>query len=484
MSSYANQVERLRSGVEAIESTHSEARSLTDFARYENDPHGFMRDVLGFRPWEMQVTISEMVRDSQRVCAVSANGMGKDAVTARIALWWVYARRGMCILTGPTERQVKQILMREVRRAFNAAPDLPGDLYATELRVSEDAGILAFTSDNADRLVGFHHPRLLVAITEGQGVEDVAYEAAQACCTDPNNRLFVYGNPMRPTGAFYRAANSGSWNTLHMPASAHPNVISGRNEIPGGISRQWVDDIRNEYGETSAFFRSRVLAEFPEDSAEGLISRAALRAAFDRFESGAMENAASNYRPMLSLDVARFGPDASVLSVIQGPIVREIVTWRGATITDSADRAEEHIKKHWTDRRTYPPAIAIDEVGLGAGCVDILRRKGYSVFAFNGAAKPADPRFLNARAESHWSFRELLENNRIAIPRDLLLEEEALAIEWQPAVATNKIQIVSKDTVRGSIGRSPDRLDSIVIGYSYGIGRSSFNQSIVTTYRV
>jgi hypothetical protein len=86
--------------------------------RYDHDPTGFMRDVLHCEPWSAQVEMSERVRDHARVCVVTANGLGKDWVTARIALWWVYARRGFVILTGPGERQVKQILMREIRRAF------------------------------------------------------------------------------------------------------------------------------------------------------------------------------------------------------------------------------------------------------------------------------------------------------------------------------------------------------------------------------
>ncbi len=46
----------------------------------------------------------------------SANGCGKDWLAARLALWWVYARQGLVLLTGPTERQVVEIVMGEVAR--------------------------------------------------------------------------------------------------------------------------------------------------------------------------------------------------------------------------------------------------------------------------------------------------------------------------------------------------------------------------------
>ena len=224
--SYSTEVRRLREQVGELIASHEQARDISEFSKYASDPERFMRDVLKCEPWEKQITMAELVRDSRRTVCLSANGIGKDWTCARIALWWVFARRGLVILTGPTERQVKFILMREVRRAFTCAPELPGDLYSLELRVGDsgECGILAFTSDNADRMTGFHHPRLLICITEGQGVDDAAYEAAAACATGPENRLFVYGNPMRPTGSFYRIAHSDNWSRLRIPAYEHPQV--------------------------------------------------------------------------------------------------------------------------------------------------------------------------------------------------------------------------------------------------------------------
>jgi hypothetical protein len=61
---------------------------------------------------------------------------------------------------------------------------------------------------------------------------------------------------------------------------------------------------------------------------------------------------------------------------------------------------------------------------------------------------------LRSRSETHWTLRQLLENNQVAIPQDLALEEEGLAVEWQ-VKAKNLIQILSKDSIRGS---SADRL--------------------------
>lgn len=459
-------IERFRAEVGALVARHEQTRDLASFAKYADDPAGFMRDVLRCEPWSKQVEMAERVRDNPRVVCVTSNGIGKDWVTARIALWWVFARRGFVVLTGPTERQVKNILMREVRRAFSKAPELPGELYALELRAdaTSECGILAFTSDNADKLTGFHHPRLLVCMTEGQGVEDEAYEAAQACCTSPGNRLFVYGNPTRPTGAFYRAAQSDHWNTLTIPASSHPNVVTGREEIPGAVSRDWIESMREEYGEGSSIYMARVLARFPEESLEGLVKREWLRAAFDRHSEGAIAVAGGRYPTLLAVDVARFGPDSSAIAVLKGPLVERMITWRGTSITETADRVIACANEVSHFGATPRPKIMVDEPGLGGGVIDVLRSKGWRTLAFNGAAAAPDSRrFLNMRAASHWQFRELLENQQVILPRDSALEEEALAVEWQ-LTTSGHIQVVAKDLVRKAIGRSPDRLDAVVMG--------------------
>jgi hypothetical protein len=96
------------------------------------------------------------------------------------ALWWTYARGGLVLVTGPTERQVVEVVMGEVRQAFRKATDLPGDLYRTALRVGDRAAILAFTSTEASRLTGFHAPRVLALITEAQGVEAFVCDSRQA----------------------------------------------------------------------------------------------------------------------------------------------------------------------------------------------------------------------------------------------------------------------------------------------------------------
>ena len=294
--------------------------------------------------------------------------------------------------------------------------------------------------------------------------------------TGPENRLLVYGNPTRPTGSFYRIAHSDNWSTLRIPASEHPNIISGRDEIPGAVSCDWIAGLAAEYGRSSSIYRSRVEARFPGDAIEGLIRREWLRAAVERYE--AMGNETRERRearllapPTMALDVSRFGPDKTVLAVMQGPRVIELVTWGEASITETVDRVIEHGRRVAArDIWNRQPTVWVDEPGLGGGAIDVLKAEGYPTSAFNGAKRASDPsRWLNKRAEAFWHFRDVLENGAIELPPDKLLEEEALAVEWQIA-PNGAIQIMGKDLLRKALGRSPDRLDAVVIGLAVSLG--------------
>jgi len=68
-----------------------------------------------------------------------------------------------------------------------------------------------------------------------------------------------------------------------------------------------------------------------------------------------------------------------------------------------------------------------------------------------------------------WHFRTVLEEGRVELLPDRLLEEDALAVEWQIA-PRGAIQIMGKDLIRKALGRSPDRLDADAIGPGVSLG--------------
>lgn len=464
---------RLETELGELLATHERARDLSDFERYADDPVGFLRDVLKADPWSKQVEIAESVRDHRQTAVRSNNSAGKDWTAARLALWWTYARQGLVLITGPTERQVREVVMAEVARAFAAAKDLPGELYASALRLGreETAGILAFTSTEASRLTGFHAPRVLVILTESQGVEDFAWEGMLSCATGPEDRIAAVGNPLAPAGRFYAVSKPGSgWNPIPISALEHPNVVQGEMVIPGGPSREWIEVMAAEFGRNSGMYRSRVLGEFPDSAEDGLFRRPWVDAAMERWSDEEWRERATAGLPYrAALDVARFGPDRTVLAIRRGPVLEEFVSWSRCDLVETVDRTLEELSERGIIQYRRRVPIVVDTVGLGAGVFDDLKRRTHPAIEFNGGQQATDHRrYSNRRAESFWTLRSLLEAGEIALPPDEDLAEELMAQRWVPT-HSGTVQLIAKDEIRSTLGRSPDLADAVSMLWAPGL---------------
>lgn len=470
---------------------HDQPSDLSEFAGYAEDPVGFIRDVLGGEPWGRQVEIAESVRDEPLVVVRSANAVGKDWTAARLALWWVYARRGLALVTGPTERQVREVVMGEVARAFRRAPDLPGELFTSALRLPGDeaAGILAFTSTEASRLTGFHAPRVMAMLTEAQAVEGFAWEGLLACATGSSDRVLAVGNPLSPSGRFYAASRSSAWLSVAISAEDHPNLQEAREVIPGGPSRAFVDRIRQEYGEDSGIYAARVLGQFPEDAEEGLVKLQWLEAAAERHARFRRWQREPDPGPVVvGVDVARYGSDRTILAVRRGDVLEELKRLpQGSTMETTGhvlrelrriEAGQEYVGRDewephglWRPREPPKPGrrraqVVVDEAGLGGGVVDRLREQGRDVLAFNSSFRPERSldreRFLNLRAVAFWKLRKLLERGELTIPHHDDLWRELQATTWK-IHSSGKIQIEGKDAIRSALGRSPDYADAVAM---------------------
>lgn len=485
-------IRALEQDVGELLATHDSGADLSTFAPWSEDPVGFIREVLGGEPWARQVEIAEAVRDHPQVAVRSCNGAGKDWLAARLALWWAVARGGLAVLTGPTEAQVSEILMRnEVWRAFAGAdPELPGDLHVRAYRPGGEgrAGIVAKTATEVSSLTGLHRAEVLFVITEAQheGL-GVAFDAAFANAVGERDRKLVLGNPLNPAGRFYRAHQPTSdWRASKIAAADVPNVREGRVVVPGLMTAEGVDRIAREYGTDSGYYQARVLAEFPEEMEEGVFTSEMLDRAARLYESGALAAEAVDRPPVLAVDPARFGPDASVVALRRGPVVVDLLTWEGRTSTmELAGRVAEAARRLELRPRPNPEVasryrdvseentpedglaargrIIVDEVGLGAGVADRLDELGWNVRPYNGGRKAGEPeRFYNRRAESYWTLRQRLERGEVALPSDPELREELLALRWRPT-SDGRVQLEAKRDLKSRLGRSPDKSDAVVM---------------------
>ena len=452
-------------------------RRLEEFKRYEKDPESFIREVLKAEPWEAQVAIAEDVLKSPLVCVKSGNGLGKDWLAAHLALWWTYARRGLVLVTGPTQKQVREIVMGEVAMAWGKAGDLPGELYTTALRVPGDdkAGIISFTSTEVSRLTGHHADRIMVIITEGQGCPPFAYEAAYRCAVGANDRMLVVGNPNSRSCTFAQLFESDAWSQHTISCFDCPNVLQGEEVIRGMMTLQGIARIESEYGKGSGVYAAAVLGEFPSEDSEALIRRYWLEQSAERFRTGTQSEDA----PIIAVDPARYGNDKTACAIKRGNQIGKCETWSQRDMMETVDKIVDLAERVGvTPHRENPPyqfpthgRIVVDVIGLGSGVLDRLKQLRYETREFNASrkARKAD-KFQNLRAEAFWELRRQLEAGQIDIEWDPLLVDELTSLQWAPNAA-GKIAMESKDDLRSRIGRSCDRADATVMALSGGIDR-------------
>ena len=157
-------------------------------------------------------------------------------------------------------------------------------------------------------------------------------------------------------------------------------------------------------------------------------------------------------------DVARYGDDESVLTIRKGnKVIRQIIYKH----TDLMQLADEFYAVYVNEKAE---SIKVDAVGIGAGVVDALRRKGVNVIEINESQSPYDSKYQNARAEMYFNLREKAMNDEISIPDDSELKTEISHTHYKTN-SQMRIQIEAKDEIKKKIGRSPDRADSLALAF-------------------
>ena len=427
--------------------------------RFRKDPLFFNDAVLGGTLWSKQQQIFESVRDNRKTVVRSGHGVGKTHAVAKLVLWWLMSFfPSKVITTAPTWTQVENVLWKEIGRTYSGARvPLGGRLKRTALTLeSEDWFALGLSTDEAERFQGFHSPNLLVIFDEAPGVQPIIWEAAQGLMTGENNKFVGIGNPISPSGPFFEAFNGESaaqYNQIHISCLECPNVIEGKEVIPGLTTKRWVDDRRSEWGEHSPLFMSRVLGEFPIEGANTLIP---LSWCMDACARTAKHVERSKY---MGVDVARYGDDSTVITVFQPPIKR---SWRFQG-KDTMTVANEVVRLYNEER---PNVIAVDDTGVGGGVIDRLLELRLPAIGINFSESARNRgMFRGIRDEMYWTTRERFRTGQIVLDKgkDGKLINQLSAVQYTVIDRSGKIQVESKKEMKKRGLPSPDEADSFIL---------------------
>lgn len=453
-------------GVSAMGRPVNDAAQLAE--RIRREPVRFVRDFFGETLLGKQGEILEALRDHDNVLVRSCHDSGKTYVAARAVIWYLMSHPGDAIVvtTAPTWAQVEQLLWREIASAYGKAKvSLGGRLLTTRLELGPKWYAIGLATDQPVNLQGFHASNVLVVIDEADAVAAATWTALDSVLTSAGAKLLAIGNPLDPLSEFRRRHDSATARTKCIRISADdvlPLTDSGR--YPFLLQRTWVEDKAARWGEESALYIGKVLAEWPDEGSDTLIPIAWLERAKGRAVPKGLR--------ALGVDVARFGSARSVRTLLEG-------NWLVWSRTAQGDDTMQTAGRVLADIEAYAPvAIGVDDTGVGGAVTDRLRQLGKYVDPLNFGARAFDhTRYANRGSEIYWLTRQAFEQDLIGFSMaDPDAVDELIAELNRPTYDTDeqgrmRVNKYGRGRERSMseedrVARSPDRADSFVIGYA------------------
>lgn len=513
--------EQLQRLIKARQETLAQAASVQEFGKYQEDPHGYARNVLKVDLTNDQSDILTSVKDNRFTLVKASHSVGKTFLAAVAGSWWYDCwTEHICYITAPTWAQALGLTFKELKTGRRKL-QLPGEILDSGV-VRDIDEILAAShyvkALNAERGEGFqgeHSAPILVIIEEGPGVPKYIWEAtATGLMTIEECRLLAIGNPTDKNTEFGFAAESDKYNVLTISALEHPNItaemcgeprpypkaISLRAIQEGLVDHCTVTDALTEdafewhplieinkalAGEPAdlnqkcfympdAVFQGRVLGVFPTQADHQVIPEGWLK-------HNPIQQPGETDLPELGVDVARFGTDRTTIFVRRGPCVlrgrelRKLDSVEVATaIKDEALEAAKLFKpaastdQHKRLAKTF--RIKIDTTGhLGTGPYDILKNEGYKVVAVNSSSQANDTeQFKNIRSELWWHMR--LRAQRKALDLSRLDPKMRRNLERELSTPTYKAPgqkvVEEKEQIKKRLdGASPDLADGANLAF-------------------
>lgn len=534
---------------ESINTSADRHRTINLIKHYQKNPATYFKNVLGVESLEgYQAEVIQAVANHDRVAVSACHDVGKSFLMARIAIWFLTMHKNSKVITtAPTFNQVEKILWSEIRAAHSKAKvNLGGKLNLTDWTISPEWFAIGLSprnevsggSDNGQgtqsSFQGFHAEHLLVIFDEATGIKPAVWTMVEGLLTSAHVKFVAIANPTSKNSDFYGCFRSAAWHKIYLSCFNSPNLIANgitdikklEKEIekvramndaqaslylksykvirPYLLTTKWVIENTMKWGLSHPLTVSKILGKFPESGDNTLIPLGFVESAQLR----EVIPVASHDRKVIGVDVARSGPDSSVLTALHG----KMQTHR-----------EEHFKKDnmeiageviaMSDKIGGADVICVDATGVGSGVCDALKeakRSGrlpknceirevqfgekvdcdtpHDVHCKEGKHKTCEKaRFFNMKAKL---FGNLADD--VKAENGLALLDDAVYLEELPSIvfsynSKGQMVIESKDEYKKRTGRgSPDNADSLALanfGRYHDLKIGTFTKEIKTTAR-
>jgi phage terminase large subunit len=469
--------------------------------RFKHDPVGWAVQVLQIPSWSLRwselpeyqdhvwdgtpdpiATMLEAIARGENVGVESATGTGKTFAASIAALHYQATRRNSRVVTAaPKENQLTDLVWMEIGKHFPKYQARYPMAEMVSLRVRMDTKSDAWniigwvTGTAADEEVaskarGLHAEDQLILMEEMTGIPVPVMRAFEMTQVGEHNVTLGLGNPDAETDALHQWCTSPGVTHIRISALDHPNVVTGRDLIPGACTRKSVARMEAKYKrDTPWMYESRVRGICPTQSSSSLIQAEWVERAFALWEQEAMHRG-----PLFrGVDVANSeAGDKGAIAYGSGRAIR-VESFPCPSAVGLGDQIATEFAADGVD----PRYVAVDTAGIGASTADQARRRGYRVQSFNGGPDQllvdgeidltpeerkvaSSARFKSKRGQAYWALREDLQAGRLALRPDAQLKRELITPTFQSRGGF--ILVESKDDIKKRLGNSPDKADAVV----------------------
>lgn len=498
------------------------AESATDFAKYRDDPVGFIRDVLGVTLTEPQEAITRACPG--RVKVNSGHSLGKTFLAACLCLWWFYTRDPCVVITtAPTKKAVEDLLWTEIRllraRAKVHLPDLFIGPRAPEMFDHDEHWAKGYTSSSGEAYQGRHRPAMFFIFDECEAVEPIYWTTTGTMYQpDGNHCWLAIGNPTTTASQSYiedmatQPDGSPKWQTYNLSCLDHPNVKAQLQglppPIPNAISLGQVEQFVRDWAtplvpgaeikqhdfqwppksgvwyRPGPLFKGRVLGVRPTSGVDTVWSDEAWELCLSR-PSNPASCWLAGYGITIGCDPASYGDDMTCISVRCGPMFVHHESHNGWL----ADRVAARLKAlcaEWIgwyngratmhDRPQLRPQdvrVNVELDGPGAGVLSHATTEypNWCAVSVASASEVMDP--LNRPCYHNRRSEIWVEGAKLALaggidfsylPDDVKarLRVQLLTPSYEIDSAGRTV-VESKKDLKERLGRSPDDADSVLV---------------------
>lgn len=464
---------------------------------YAADPVRYAEEVLKIHWWHKQQQIARsLLTPPYRTLVKACHKVGKTHLAAGLVNWWYDAfNPGLVLTTAPTDRQVRDLLWKEVRVQRGGRGGFPGP-KVPRLESHPDHFAHGFTAKDGDSFQGNHSRNTLLIFDEAVGVDSVFWETAESMFAGEGHAWLSIFNPTDTSSQAYIEEFTGSWHVISLSVLEHPNIAAELAGLPPPFPaavrlaqlqrwlKAWFRPVDGQpkasdiewppgsglYLRPGPIGEARVLGRWPSQATNNVWSDATWQACELLLLPEPDEPVE------MGCDVARFGDDYTTMHVRRGGASLHHESYNGLSTSETAGRLKQ-LAGEWGKHANMPArnvAIKVDDDGVGGGVVD--QADDFNFIGLSAASAPLEPDgYPNRRSELWFATAERADEGNLSLvrlPEDVRreLRRQAMAPTWKLDNQGRRV-VEAKDITKGKLKRSPDDMDGLNLAYAPADGR-------------